>query len=130
MKQLLLIDDISFIFSYYFYWKPFVLVEAIPFSFSVKPYCFWWRSLPVIETNPFSGSLFFLVEAWWKLLLLIKTFPFSRSHSFWCFNIFTSRSYQKLRELLNINNSARLLKMVNLSCIHIPGEIFRAQMGI
>ena len=34
----LLIDGISFIGSYSFYWKAFILVEAIPFSFfSGKP---------------------------------------------------------------------------------------------
>ena len=33
------------------------------------------------------------------------------------------RSYQKLREFL-INDSVRLPKMTNLSCINIPEEVF------
>ena len=122
-KLLVLIDGISFIGSYSFYWKPFILVEAIPFSFFPQSLCFWRKSLPAVETNLFRRNLFFLVEAWWKLLLLIESFPFSGSHSFQFFNIFTSRSYQKLPEYLNIN--ARSLKMENLSCIHIPGEVFQ-----
>ena len=120
-KLLLLIDGISFIGSYSFYWKPFILMEGILFSFFPQSVCFWWKSLPAVESNLFRRSLFFLVEAWWKLLLLIETFPFSGSHSFQSFNIFTSRSYQNLPEYLNINDSVKSLKIVNLSCIHIPG---------
>ena len=83
-----------------FQWKPFLLVEAIPFSGSHS--CLW-KPLPLVEEIPFSGS-----------------------HYFQCFNIFTSRSYQKLSEYLNINDSVRSLKMVNLSCIHIPREVFQS----
>ena len=38
------------------------------------------------------------------------------------------RSYQKLHEYLNIYDSVRSLKMANLSCIHIPGEVFQNSM--
>ena len=58
-------EDISFIGSYSFYWKPFILVEIILLvegisgsghhSFQGKPF-FVWKSLPVVEP-------FFLVEA-------------------------------------------------------------------
>ena len=128
-KLLLLIDGISFIGSYSFYWKPFILMEAISYRRCSVKKVFLEKSLPAVETNLFRRSLFFLVEAWWKLLLLVKTFPFSGSDSFQCFNIFTSRSYQKLPEYLNINDSVRSLKVVNLSCIHIPREVFQSSEG-
>ena len=67
--------------------------------------------------------------AWWKLLLLIKTFPLSGSHSFQCFKILTSRSYQKLSEYLNINDSVRSLQTENLLYIHIPREVFQSTEG-
>ena len=112
--------------SHSFQWKLFLLLEAISFIiFFQESLCFWWKSLPTVETNLFGRSLFFLVEGWWKLLLLIGTFPFSGSHSFQCFSIFTSRSYKKLTEYLSINDSVRSLKMANLSCINIPGEVFQ-----
>ena len=122
-KLLLLVDGIFFIRSYLFYWKSFILVESTPFSFVHKAFFFCWKSLPAVETNLFRKSLFFLVEAWWKLHFLIKSFPFSRSHCFQWFSIFTSRSYQKLPEHLNINDSLRSLTMANLSCIHIHGKV-------
>ena len=111
-KPLLLEESIPFSGCNSFQWKPFLLIDGISFigshSFQCFPQglCFWWKSLPVVEINPFSRSLFFLVEARWKLLLSIETFPFSGSYSVQCFNIFTSRSYQKLSELL-INDSVR-----------------------
>ena len=141
-KPLPLVEDIPFSGSHSFQWKPFLfigshslqlklflLLEAIPFIFFQESLFFWWKSLPAVETNLFGRSLLFLVEGWWKLLLLIETFPFSGSHSFQCFNIFTSRSYQNLPEYLNINDSVRSLKMANLSCIHIPGEVFQNSEG-
>ena len=128
-KLLLLIDGISFIGSYSFYWKPFILMEAISYRRCSVKKVFLEKSLPAVETNLFRRSLFFLVEAWWKLLLLIETFPFSGSHSFQCFNIFTSRSYQKLSEYLNINDSVRSLKMANLLCIRISREVFQSSEG-
>ena len=129
-KLLLLIDGISFTASYSFYWKPFILVEAIPLSFFQESLCFWQKTLSAFGTNLFRRSLFFLVEAWWKLLLLIETFPFSGSHSFQCFNIFTSRSYQKLSEYLNKNDSVRSLKMAICYVFTFLEKSFRAQMGI
>ena len=131
-KQFLLVETAPFDRWHFLYWKLFLLLEAIHFSanyslqFFPQSLCFWWKSLRTVETNLFRRSLFFLVKTWWKLLLLIKTFPFRGSHSFQCFNIFTSRSYQKLPEYLNINDSVRSLKMANLSCIHIPGEVFQS----
>ena len=121
-----LLEAISFIGSYSFYWKPFILVEAILCSFFLQSLGFWWKSFPPVETNLFRRSLFFLVKAWWKLLLLIESFPFSGNRSFQYFNIFTSRSYQKLSEYLNINDSLRSLKIGNLLCIHIPREVFQS----
>ena len=108
-KLFLLLEAIHFSENHSFYWKPFPVVEAIPFRESL---CFSWKSLPH----------FFQ----WKLLLLIETFPFSGSHSFQCFNIFVRRTYRQLCELLNINYSVRLLKMANLSYIHIPVEVFQS----
>ena len=129
-KLLVLIDGISFIGSYSFYWKPFILMEAISYRRCSVKKVFLEKSLPAVETNLFRRSLFFLVEAWWKLLLLIETFPFSGSHSFQCFNIFTSRSYQKLSEYLNINDSVRSLKMANCYVFAFLEKSFRAQGGV
>ena len=127
-KLLLSIDGISFIGSYSFYWKPFILVEAIPFSFFRKAFVIGGNHC--IQLKPiFLEEAYYFQQAWWKLLLLIETFPFSGSHSFQCFNIFTSRSYHKLPEYLNINDSVRSLKMANLPCIHIPGEVFQNSEG-
>ena len=128
-KLLLSIDGISFIGSYSFYWKPFIFVKGIPFSFFLQTLYFCWKSLPAVETNPFRRSLSFLVETWWKLLLLIEPFPFSGNHSFQRFNIFISRSYQKLNEYLTVNDSVRSLRVANLSCIHISGEVFQNSEG-
>ena len=63
----------------------------------------------MIEAAPFNRNFSFFVEA----------FPFSVS----TFSV--GRSYQKLRELL-INHSVRSPKMANLSCIHIPEEVFQS----
>ena len=54
---------------------------------------------------------------------LVKAIPFS------VFNIFTSRSYQKLPEYSNINDSVRSFKMANFPCIHIPGKVFQSSEG-
>ena len=130
-KQFLLVETARFDRWHFLYWKLFILLEAIhfigshSFQFFPQSLCFWWKSLPGVETNLFRRSLFFLVKAWWKLLYFIETFPFSGSHSFQCLNIFTSRSYQKLPEYLNINDSVRSLKITNLSWIHIPEEVFQ-----
>ena len=111
-KLFLLMEGISFNGSYSFYWKPSILVKTIPFSGSHlrqwKPFLLGkafisWESLP---------HFFFQ----WKLLLLIETFPLSRSHSFQCFNILVRRSQI---------HSVRSLKIRNLSCIHIPVEVFQ-----
>ena len=128
-KLLLSIDGISFIGSYSVYWKPFIFVKGIPFSFFLQSLYFWWKSLPAVETNAFRRSLSFLVETWWKLLLLIEPFPFSGNHSFQCFNIFISRSYQKLNEYLTVNDSVRSKRVANLSCIHVSGEVFQNSEG-
>ena len=113
--------------SHYFQRKPFFSMEAIHFS---EHHSFQWKPFPVVEAIPFRESLCFSWKSLphffqWKLLLLIETFPFSGSHSFQCFNIFV-RSYHQLPELLNINDSVRLLKMANLSYIHIPVEVFQS----
>ena len=129
-KLLLSIDGISFIGSYSFYWKPFIFVKGIPFSFFLQTLYFWWKSLPAVETNPFRRSLSFLVETWWKLLLLIEPFPFSGNHSFQCFNIFISRSYQKLNEYLTVNDSVRSLRVANLYVFTFLEKSFRTQRGI
>ena len=114
--------------SHYFQRKPFFSMEAIHFS---EHHSFQWKPFPVVEAIPFRESLCLSWKSLphffqWKLLLLIKTFPFSGSHFFQCFKIFTRRTYRQLRELLNINDSVRLLKMANLSCIHIPEEVFQS----
>ena len=108
-KLFLLLEAIHFSENHSFQQKPFPVVEAIPFRESL---CFSWKSLPHFFQQ--------------KLLLLIETFPFSGSHSFQCCNISVRRSYRQLRELLNINDSIRLLKMANLSCIHIPVVVFQS----
>ena len=126
-------EDISFIGSYSFYQKPFILVEIIPFSGS---HFQQWKQFLLGKAFVFRGNHcpqlkpFLIVEAisfQWKLLLLIETFPFSGSHFFQCFNIVISRSHH-LRGLLNISNSVRLLKMTIMSCIHIP--VFRTLSNI
>ena len=128
-------EDISFIGSSSFYWKPFILVEIISFSgihfrqwepfllgktfVFLGNHCQWLKPFCLVEAIPFQR----------KLLLLIESFPFSGSHSFQCFNIFVSGSYLQLRELLNCVLdcvSVRLLKMANLSCIHFPIELFQS----
>ena len=121
-------ESISRSGSHYFQRKPFFSMEAIHFS---EHHPFQWKPFPVVEAIPFRKSLCFSWKSLphffqWKLLLLIKTFPFSGSHSFQCFKIFARRTYRQLRELLNINDSVRLLKMANLSCIHIPEEVFQS----
>ena len=112
----------SFDGSYSFYWRPSILVKTIPFSGS---HFRQWKPFLLEKTFAFRGNhcpIFFKQ----KLLLLIETFPFSGSYSFQCFNSFIRRSYRQLREFLNINDSVRLLKMANLSCIHIPVEVFQS----
>ena len=52
-----------------------------------------------------------------KLFLLVEAIIFSAS-------IFSSG--ELIAELLNINDSVRLLKIANLSCIHIPVEVFQS----
>ena len=153
-KSLLLVEAIFFSGSHLFYQKLFVLVENGIFSrnysfwckplFLVKTIGLQQYSFYLMETAPFNGEhflqwkLFIFLESlcfsWkslpqyfqWKMLLLIKTFPFSGSHSFQCFNIFVRRTYPQLCESLNINDSVRLSKMANLSCIHIPVEVFQS----
>ena len=104
-------------------------MEAISYRRCSVKKVFLEKSLPAVETNLFRRSLFFLVEAWWKLFLLMETFPFSGSHSFYSSNIFTSRSYHRLPGYLNISDNVGSLKMVNLSCIHIPKEVFQSLEG-
>ena len=48
-KLLLLIDGISFIGSYSFYWKTFILVEAIPFSLLRKAFVFDGNHCPQLK---------------------------------------------------------------------------------
>ena len=52
-----------------------------------------------------------------KLFLLVEAIIFSAS---------TFSSGELIAELLNINDSVRLLKIANLSCIHIPVEVFQS----
>ena len=116
-----LVETVPFSGRHFLHWKLFLLLEAIHFS---ENHSFQWKPFLL-------GEAFYFVEIiapffQWKLLPLIETFPFSGSHSFQCFNIFVRRSYHQLRELLNTNDSVRLLKMVNLPCIHIPVEVFRS----
>ena len=123
-----LVETVPFNGRHFLHWKLFLLLEAIHFS---ENHSFQWKPFPVVEAIPFRESLCFSWKSLphffqWKLLLLIETFPFSGSHSFQCFNIFVRRTYRQLRELLNINDSVRLLKMANLSCIHIPVEVFQS----
>ena len=121
-----------------FKWKTILSLEAIPF---IGSHPFQWKSFFLVDTisgsgsHSFQGKPLFFVEIvapffQWKLLLLIETFPFSGSHSFQCFNICLGRSYHQLRELLNINDSVRLLQMANLPCIHIPVEVFLSSGGV
>ena len=51
----------------------------------------------------------------------MEAIPFSVS-TFWLGEVI----YRQLCELLNINYSVRLLKMANLSCIHILVEVFQS----
>ena len=133
-KPVFSVEAICLIRSYSFQSKKLFLIETIPFSgshyFQWKPVtCSSIHSIQWNEGKPFRESLCFSLKSLphffqWKLLLLLETFHFIGSHSFQCFNIFVSRSYHQLRELLNINDRVRLLKMANLSCIHIPVKVF------
>ena len=65
-----------------FQWKPFFLVEAIPFSGN---HSLWQKSLLLMEAISFSGNHSFQ----WKPFLLVETIPllvetisFSGNHSF------------------------------------------------
>ena len=156
-KLFVLVENALFSRNYSFQWKPlflvetiglqqysFYLVETVPFS--GRYFLHWklslhWKPSILVKIIPFRGShsfqgkpLFFveIIAPFfqWKLLLLIETFPFSGSHSFQCFNICLGRSYHQLRELLNINDSVRLLQMANLPCIHIPVEVFLSSGGV
>ena len=112
-----------------FQWKPFLLVKAIPFSGSRF---FQWKALLLIqimfllaEIIPLSGIHSFQ----WKPFLQVRAIPFSESHSFQCFSIFVSRSissYVIIKYIVLDCDSVRILKMANLSCIHIPIDLFQS----
>ena len=114
-------EGISFIETYSFYWKPSILVKTIPFSGS---HFRQWKPFLLGKAFVFRRNHCPIFQ--WKLLLLIETFPFSGSHSVQCLSIFVRRGCRQLRELLHITDSVRLLKMADLSCIHIRVEVFQS----
>ena len=113
-KPFLQRKSLAFSRSYSFYWKPFILVQAMLFSFFRKAFVFGENHCRQL-----------------KPIFLEEAYSFQQKHggSCFCFNIFTSRSYQKLPEYLNINDSVRSLKMANLSSIHIPGKVLQNSEG-
>ena len=113
-------ESISFSGSYSFYWKPSILVKTITFTGS---HFRQWKPFLLGKAFVFRGNHcpIFLVEA----APFNQNFSFQWKPFFQCFNIFVRRTYHQLRELLNINDSVRLLKMANLSCTHIPVEVFQ-----
>ena len=79
-----------------------------------------------MENVSFSGScsfqskLILLVEA---IFLLVKTFPVMKT-----LPVMEAIPFSGSCPLL-VETSVRLLKMANLLCIHIPGEVFQSSEG-
>ena len=91
-----------------FQWKPYTLVEAVRFSvncflsFQCKPFR-QRKSLVFSFRKAFVFGEIYCRQL--KPIFLEEAYSFQQKHggSCFCFNIFTSRSYQKLPEYLNIN---------------------------
>ena len=112
-----------------FQWNPFFLVEVISFSGKRS---FQFKLFLFVETIPLSGSHSF----WWKPFVLVEAIPFSGSHSFqWKPFLLVVQHFRQqtlspvtyiLKYIVLDCDSVRLLKMENLSCIHIPIELFQS----
>ena len=128
-------EGISFIGSYSFYWKLFILVEIIPFS---ENHFRQWKPFLLGKAFVFLGNHcpqlkpFCLVEA---ILFLEEAALFNRNFSFqWkpFFLVFQHFRQQKLSPVTRIikyivsDCDVRLLKMTNSSCIPIPIELFQS----
>ena len=88
-KLFTLVEILSFSASHFRQWKPFFLGKAFVF---LGNHCPQLKRFCIVEAISFQRKLF----------LFIETFPFCGSHSCQCFDILASRSYDLLRELLNI----------------------------
>ena len=116
-KLLLLIDGISFIGSYSFYWKPFILVGAIPFSFFRKAFVFEENHCPQLKPILLKKSIRFSGS-------MVKDASFNRNFSFqWKPFLFVFQNFyqQKLPEVMHSHSWRSLSELTG---------VFRTQSSI